>query len=395
MHLYLFNPENDLAVANGAPYYMAPPLARQIAIDLAILPSWFATSPAAVWIAQNINWMESEKAQLGITTRQLSSTQLVDEVSCIEQVIPWGWSTEVAMRFAKLGIASSLLLDVDKLDKQRTLSHRSLTIAILNSLEQEKDVNIPHQLPNILYTPQEVQHFVESQPHLLLKAPWSGSGKGLYWGRGVYDTTLERWSNGILKRQGEVIGEYHFDKVVDFAMEFYSDGCKAAFAGYSLFDTNVKGVYNGNTLASNEQIEAQLAMHVSRQSLQQLQYHMAHTLSRLVAPHYQGYLGVDMMLYRCPLSHRIEIHPCIEVNLRMNMGMVARLFYDRYVAPTSLGSYTIDFEKEEGVLLASHHELQKSNPLVIEDGKIVRGYLSLCPLHTTTHYRARVEVIQE
>lgn len=77
------------------------------------------------------------------------------------------------------------------------------------------------------------------------------------------------------------------------------------------------------------------------------------------------------------------------------MGMVARLFYDRYVAPTSLGSYTIDFEKEEGVLLASHHELQKSNPLVIEDGKIVRGYLSLCPLHTTTHYRARVEVIQE
>ncbi len=393
MQLYLFNPENDLAVANGAPYYMAPPLARQIAIDLAMLPCWYATADAAVWVAQPTSWMENERVQLGIATTQLSTTQLVDEVSCIEQVTPWGWSAEVAMRLAKQGILPSLLPSQEELERQRTLSHRALTMAILEALAQMGEIHIPHQLPIQLYTPQEVQHFVESKPHLLLKAPWSGSGKGLYWGRGVYDTTLERWSNGILKRQGSLIGEYHFDKVADFAMEFYSDGHKATFAGYSLFDTNVKGVYSGNTLASNEQIEAQLATHVPHRALQELQHHMAQTLSQQVAPHYCGYLGVDMMLYRCPQSHRIEIHPCIEVNLRMNMGMVARLFYDRYVAPTSMGSYTIDFEKETGTLLQSHQELQQQHPLRIEHGKIVSGYLSLCPITADTHYRARIEIV--
>ena len=29
------------------------------------------------------------------------------------------------------------------------------------------------------------------------------------------------------------------------------------------------------------------------------------------------------------------VHPCVEINMRMNMGVVARLFYDRFVAPGS------------------------------------------------------------
>ena len=41
--LYLFNPENDLALANGGKYYTPPPLARTIARDLSTLPLWYAT----------------------------------------------------------------------------------------------------------------------------------------------------------------------------------------------------------------------------------------------------------------------------------------------------------------------------------------------------------------
>lgn len=35
--LYLFNPENDMALACGDPYYMAPASARRMAAELSVL----------------------------------------------------------------------------------------------------------------------------------------------------------------------------------------------------------------------------------------------------------------------------------------------------------------------------------------------------------------------
>ena len=40
--LYLFNPENDMALACGDPYYMAPASARRMAAELSVLPAWYA-----------------------------------------------------------------------------------------------------------------------------------------------------------------------------------------------------------------------------------------------------------------------------------------------------------------------------------------------------------------
>ena len=40
--LYLFNPDHDLALANGSKTYEAPASARQFASDLACLPLWYA-----------------------------------------------------------------------------------------------------------------------------------------------------------------------------------------------------------------------------------------------------------------------------------------------------------------------------------------------------------------
>ena len=42
MYLYLFNPDNDLALGNNSPYYQPPASARQMAADLAVLPAWVA-----------------------------------------------------------------------------------------------------------------------------------------------------------------------------------------------------------------------------------------------------------------------------------------------------------------------------------------------------------------
>ena len=41
-NLYIFNPQNDLALATGGINYVAPPFAMHMAHDLAVLPAFIA-----------------------------------------------------------------------------------------------------------------------------------------------------------------------------------------------------------------------------------------------------------------------------------------------------------------------------------------------------------------
>ena len=60
----------------------------------------------------------------------------------------------------------------------------------------------------------------------------------------------------VLRVQGEIMVEPLYNKVCDFAMEFYADGNgSVSFVGYSLFDTDAHGNYKGNFLLSDGQIK--------------------------------------------------------------------------------------------------------------------------------------------
>ena len=110
-------------------------------------------------------------------------------------------------------------------------------------------------------------------------------------------------------------------------MEFFCDELgKVSFAGYSFFETDVRGAYTGNLLASNEAIEQRLTEFVNAADLHLLRNQLEIKLSQLIGEKYNGYLGVDMMICRFPEQPVFRIHPCVEVNLRMNMRNVMRLF---------------------------------------------------------------------
>jgi hypothetical protein len=49
---------------------------------------------------------------------------------------------------------------------------------------------------------------------------------------------------------------------------------------------------------------------------------------------YQGIVGIDMMVVRGGL-----IHPCVEINLRMNMGVVAMKLYEEGLTSLSRSLY--------------------------------------------------------
>ena len=94
------------------------------------------------------------------------------------------------------------------------------------------------------------------------------------------------------------------------------------------------------------------------------------------------------MIYRD--GEYLRLNPCMELNLRMNMGVVSRLFYDSYVASGSEGRYAVTYYKNEGEALAENENLKAEYPLVVNAGKIVSGYMNLSPVTAASRYVAYV-----
>lgn len=383
MKLHLFNPQNDLALADGNANYCAPPSASKIAYDLASLPIWFADTTDCVLLPDKIHIDYFNTYSSIINRPKIFNSNIND----IKKCVPWGWSAQIKKKFTTMGFEESQLISDTTIDKLRQLSNRKTTIKILQELSK-KGVDIP-QLPQYITKLDEVGEYVCSMPLSVIKAPWSGSGKGIAWGLGRKEIPIEHFAKGIIRKQGGVICEKFLNKIVDFAMEFYFTEGKIIFKGYSLFNS-VKGVYSGNILASDNAIEEFISEYISKTELVNLKEKMISILENLFFDfNYTGYLGIDMMIYKDE-NNSYKLNPCVELNLRMNMGATSRIIYDKYVCKNKTGIYKVDYFKQQGKALADHNINTKKYPLILNNGKIESGYLSLSPITEETQYMAYI-----
>lgn len=385
--LYIFNPDNDLALANGNVNYMAPASARQMAEDLALLPVWYASEHSAVLApsAYNLAYLQQMQQLFPLSVSLLTQTELLSSLDDV-QPSPWGWNPALRKHLLTCGIPESSIPLVSDMDVLRQLSHR-LQATLLLPLLQLNEYFCGESF--YLIDEDACRRFVESCDCSLLKAPWSGSGKGLNWCRGVFTPHIAGWCARVSALQGGVIAEPFYDKVEDFAMEFLSDGKGGVhFAGYSLFSTGGSGAYEGSLLLADQEIECRLSHYVPVNELRQLKSALEAELAVRVGSVYCGYLGVDMMICRFRSAPIFRIHPCVEINLRMNMGVVARLLYDCYVQSGKSGVFRVTYHPQSGVALREHNEMETAHPLVVKDGRVVSGYLSLVPVTVRSSYRA-------
>ncbi len=369
--LYLFNPENDMALASGSPYYMAPASAKKMANDLAVLPAWYADAGSEILVgdSRQVDWLR-EGCRLSLPVNGVLSVS-----DGYEEIIPWGWSPALKHR---LGMDTVREVDVDHL---RSLSSRMTAVGLLPKLRIEGTIGESFWLTSL----ENVSAFSLKHDRVLLKAPWSGSGKGIQPLCGLPDDNLQGWIRRIIATQGGVVGEPFYEKVKDFAMEFKAEGHEVAFAGYSLFETDARGIYKENFLASDATIEEMLSEYVSRDVLHAVRKSLLQELSLLLGGSYQGYLGVDMMIVRSE-EGKYLVHPCVEVNLRMNMGVVSRLLFDRFMVPEAVGHYVIEFFPQRGEALKAHERLMSQHTLVMEGERVRVGYLPLVPVFEDTNY---------
>ena len=161
---------------------------------------------------------------------------------------------------------------------------------------------------------------------------------------------------------------------MDFAIEFISNGSIVSFAGYSIFSTDKHNSFGGSYVASESQLAAKLP------DLTKMINALEEILPSILMG-YSGYFGIDMMLLEDN-----TIHPCVELNLRNTMGVVAMVLGNRYLCNASHGCFNVTFHKSEENISRWIADYSNRFPLVINNGRISSGFLSLCPVSKETRY---------
>ena len=423
MKFYVFNPEHDMALASFSPHYKAPTEIIRMRNDLSGLSCWYAEEGDRVLVPNEAyrDAFQSQCLASGIVPQGTCITEgeLITASASVDDssfsCCPWGWDPAFVSGLKKEGVDCCLLPTSFELEQIRILSGRQQCVQVLADFAGLSGVCGMAQICPSL---EAVRTFLETHDDVILKAPWSGSGRGLVrTSLSTWTPNLEGWVGRILRTQGAIMAEPIYNKVIDFAMEFHmSAEHQLSFAGYSLFETDSHGNYKENVLTSNECILKKLTAYVSMDLLEKIKKQLLISLKKILGADYVGYFGVDMMVCKSPHtsltnsnsqqmdscsfaadderqhvgSGPFVVHPCVEINLRMNMGVVARLLYDRYVSPRSEGSYVVEHYMADGEAEAFDRRMRTAHPLRVGHGKIVAGYFPLTPVCPTTRYQCYI-----
>lgn len=376
---YYFNADHDLALANGSNRYDAPISAQKLIADLSTLPAWYADGGTIITPSEvPSSWGCNIFQQLSLKVDFISIKQFEKDNQPSDKLNLWGWNRAVCSKLHRQAIYD--------IDEYKRMASRSRCISLLQDIKDEGYISDEFCVPIECSSEKETYLAIERFDNkAVIKAPWSGSGKGLTWVSGALPEQTKGHLKRILSQQGSIICEKIFNKKIDFAMEFRMENKKCSFAGYSLFKSDGKGTYRGNILASDSEIERCLSKHVDLENIENKKNFLQKWFEKNFSI-YEGFLGVDMMIYE--EDGMCFLHPCVEINLRMNMGVVCRLFYDKYAREGSVGEYSIIHGKNSSELLNFSKKMSQEYPLKIENGRIETGFLQMTYVGNDSEYMA-------
>ena len=358
MKAYLFNPENDLALAAGTANYTPPKNAMLLSRCGSLLPLWYAgTGDYVLSSDENREWLTRISDTFGIDVRVTDT--LPADVHCV----PWGWSHYAAAKFRAAGVSKDYLPEKAELDRIKELSHRRITVEVIRSLKN-LGIEVVKE-PFEARSAEEVRLFAANQSgDIYFKSPWSGAGRGVASSASMSSEEFVRRCEGIIGRQGSVLLEPEVNKVRDFAMLFRAENGKVKFVGLSLFQ-NEGNAYSGNVLLPDADILDILAEYVGKHSLTLLIETLPCVLSEIIGNAYTGYFGVDMMIFRDKTGCHIDV--CTEVNLRMTMGVVSHIWQRKFLAEGVKAYFSVNYG------------IAAKDTAVIKDCILLSGTLNLVP----------------
>lgn len=318
MRLLLFNPENDLALAADERNFTPPAGALRLHEAGALLPAlWAREGDIIVAPESERGVLEELRRRFGVYGA-IATPELAAQAT---EALPWGWSLDAARQLRAAGAPESIIPSDGQLSQWRRLSHRATSVDI-NRRVAELCPSIPLP-PEAVVTDSadEVVALCQADPRSYVKSPWSSSGRGVFCAEAMDCAQLRRQAEGIIRRQGSVIVEHGLDNLLDFALLFDLRNGAVAGRAYSVFHTFKRAAYGGNIVAPQGYLRSMVADVAGERFLSLVEEAVTVAVGEIIAPCYSGPIGVDMMV--CRYRGQLMIAPCIEVNLRMTMGMTA------------------------------------------------------------------------
>ena len=337
MTLHIFNPEHDIALAANLSNFTAPHAGRQLRNDLGFLPALWAQEGDQILVQHEESAQKAYRRvchrliKLGIKDSlpplnpQFTAANHAVYRQETDSIQPWGWDRAIRRELERMGFTEPLLPTDGQLEQYRELSHRRTSAQLLPQLQMEGTVGEAFECTTL----EQVVELFRCHDHLVLKAPWSSSGRGVRFCDAPRlnekgEMRNEKWVVNILKSQGSIMAEPYYNKVKDFGMEFEADADGSIrYLGLSLFHT-VNGAYVGNILATENVKRDMISRYIPVCLLDSIKQKMT---EQLRLPGYVGPFGIDMLIVKNSgdgnHNSQFFLHPCVEINLRRTMGHVA------------------------------------------------------------------------
>lgn len=363
--LHYFYPQNDGALADNRVGYMATRTAIALAQSGATIALWTGDKGDR-FICDGVNgqWLDKMQELFGIR---------VDVWNGNPQGFipaPWGWSLPVRRTYRDLGFADNMLPTDSDIDRIRRLSHRRTSILLASALHRFN--------PTLFCAPANECNelsFEQISDSIVIKQPWSSSGRGILFGNALTQSDLLRQARGMIRRQGSVIVQPLYNDVVNFSILFsYTDG-RATMLGISVFDTDGRGSYTASMVAAPPQIEQYLRERGVDPDIARTDI-FPDTLTALLGGAYTGLLGIDMMGIPCNGS---MCYAVAEINLRTTMGHVALSLGNRFVTPGYCGRFTIERRNFDDMTPFCAADIPHTADFKIHDHQVAAGTIDLNP----------------
>lgn len=366
--LHFFFPENDLALALDIARYTPPPAASRLRRSGSTLGLWYGDEGDRV-ADEGVDaaWYRHIRSRFGL------APALYDGDAGALTPAPWGWSKASRTWLRQLGFAPDALPSDSALARMRDLSHRRSSVLIAKALQKALPFAIAPAAVELTDI-DSVRRFVADTGQSVLKLPWSSSGRGLILINPADMASHEKNIEATLRRHGSILGEKRHDKTSDFAMLFTMAHGRCTYDGLSVFRTEHFGAYTGNILAPEATLRDMIGRHTD--GLDEVATALPPILESIIGTDYDGPLGIDMMTVN---GDGYTLAPAVELNLRMTMGHVARIFYDKHIAPGHTATLTVE-NRGAG-----------TDTTVLSGGRIAGGTLSLSTPGSPFSFTIRAE----
>jgi len=387
--IYLFNPTCEYAIANGSAYWQPNRLLQKMEADLSSLPMFFAKKEDYVLVERipSVEFLKTLK-QIDIEIPNfITKKEAINNIDFINlpknKLLPWGWSPSAHKFLFPLkesctsGFQNSPVFSWKS--EHREITSRKFALSILIQLQSTFNPNyiLPVNFaPKVCTTQNDFETVIQQWKNVMIKAPWSSSGRGL---QPITKTPVHPkvWEKimGIVKEQGYTVAEPLLNKIHDLAFLFELKNGKVDFLGISNFYTDNKGQYEGNYLNGlSSAVEKRIPEFVDL-VVREIRQPLINAIEASdMAKFYEGVFGVDMLIYT-DKNNNLKINPCLEINVRHTMGLLAfRL--ERIIHSNKKGAFRI-FYHPSTTFLSFKNEMRKKYPLKISEGKIISGFFPL------------------